>query len=463
MKNTCLLAAILCAALLSACGNILSPGGGTGTITISFAPAGIIPINRAARIAIPDSDLVSMTHEITLTGPGGQTIQRTISGAGGTVSVEVAPGVWHISIITRGPLPPFYYGAMLREFGESRVAVSAGQQTQAGIHMSPALGVETPAQLEYAIDAIGEFGAASVIILMADITSPPLTLTGGNITLRGLDSQRRISLSGNGSLFTVAGGASLTLSEDIALEGHGANDAPLVSLESGGRLYMNSGTVISGNTSIGSTGGGVWVSQGASFTMLGGAIYANRAGRGGGVFVSDGGTFTLSGGVVYGANAPAGRANASTAVRGASLFVESGGNARFAGAYQARYGADLIPSTSYTLPRNLDDLESNLAGFTLSLADFTDRPPDVDIPGPDISLYDLQFQSAMLSISVSGSEFSNARWLLGGAQIGTGANIDLGFTHLNQVGIYRLTVIADVLIGAAQVPFSRIISIEVTL
>jgi len=229
MKKNCLLTAILCTALLSACGNILSPssgGGGTGTIAISFAPAGIIPINSAGRIAVPDSDLASMTHEITLTGPDGQTIQRTISGAGGTVSVEVAPGGWQISILTRGPVPGFYYGAMVREFGESNVAVIAGQQAQAGIHMSPALGIETPAQLEYAIDAIGEFGTASAIVLMADITAPPLTLTGGSITLRGLDSQRRISLSGNGSLFTVAGGASLTLSEDIALEGHGANDAP---------------------------------------------------------------------------------------------------------------------------------------------------------------------------------------------------------------------------------------------
>ena len=49
------------------------------------------------------------------------------------------------------------------------------------------------------------------------------------------------------------------------------------------------------------SGGGVYVTGGGSFTMAGGMITGNKAGAdGGGVYVSDGGSFTMTGGTITG-------------------------------------------------------------------------------------------------------------------------------------------------------------------
>ncbi|MDR2194057.1 MAG: InlB B-repeat-containing protein [Treponema sp.] len=152
-------------------------------------------------------------------------------------------------------------------------------------------------------------GDAYAITLNANETITPETLSYSgktvNITITGGSTERTISLSSTGSLFTIGSGVTLTLGANITLQGRSSNTASLVVVSSGGRLVMNAGSKISGN-STSSHGGGVYVS-GGTFTMSGGEISGNTASSyGGGVYVSYGGTFTKqTGGTVYGSDASA--------------------------------------------------------------------------------------------------------------------------------------------------------------
>jgi uncharacterized repeat protein (TIGR02543 family) len=124
------------------------------------------------------------------------------------------------------------------------------------------------------------------------------------IILRGVGAERIISLSADGSLFTVASGVTLVLDNNITLQGRTVNNNSLVTVNSGGRLVMNAGAKITSNkvTSAGGSsdwyGGGVTVN--GTFTMNGGDIYDNSSSTaysGGGVAVR--GTFTMNSGKIY--------------------------------------------------------------------------------------------------------------------------------------------------------------------
>jgi uncharacterized repeat protein (TIGR02543 family) len=147
-----------------------------------------------------------------------------------------------------------------------------------------------------------------VVDVTADESISPTTLsysgrTNIGITLRGTGAIRTVSLSSVGSLFTVGNGVTLVLDNNITLQGRSANNASLVKVNSGGRLVMNTGSTVTGNSSS-DNGGGVHVNSG-TFTMNGGEIsgntYSNPSGyfAGGGVYVDDG-TFTMSGGKISG-------------------------------------------------------------------------------------------------------------------------------------------------------------------
>jgi hypothetical protein len=167
-------------------------------------------------------------------------------------------------------------------------------------------------------------------------------LNNVSLTLKGETAERIIRLNAQGSLFTVSsygsGDLTLILDENITLQGHADNNAPLLyvnspyatvemktgskitgnrnssssnnSLTYGGGVYVSSGTFmmnggeISGNTSYsGGGGGGVSViNPSAFFTMNGGKISGNTAysnNTGGGVFVLAG-TFTMIDGEISG-------------------------------------------------------------------------------------------------------------------------------------------------------------------
>jgi hypothetical protein len=129
-----------------------------------------------------------------------------------------------------------------------------------------------------------------------------------NITLIGGTTERTLSLSSTGSLFSVGSGVTLTLENNVTLQGLSNNTYALVQVNSGGTLVMASGSKITGNTASpsysSSSGGGVYMS-GGTFTMNGGEISGNTASSsdyntyGGGVYMS-GGTFTMNGGEISG-------------------------------------------------------------------------------------------------------------------------------------------------------------------
>jgi len=145
-----------------------------------------------------------------------------------------------------------------------------------------------------------------------NLTPQDLSYSDKNISiiLKGDTQERTVTLSGNGSLFTINSGVTLILDDNITLKGHDSNDASLVKVHSGGTLEMNDGSKITGNTNnSGNDGGGVTVGWGGgTFNMKGGTISDNVVlsdGSGGGVSVSgSGSTFTMSGGIISGNKAP---------------------------------------------------------------------------------------------------------------------------------------------------------------
>lgn len=116
-----------------------------------------------------------------------------------------------------------------------------------------------------------------------------------------------LSFPTQGSIFSINSGVTLTLDNNITLNGMSSNGS-LVRINNKGKLLMNNGTVITGNSNftidtIGGSGGGVFIGNGGVFEMYGGEISNNFAtpdggGSGGGVFVDTGGLFTMHNGVI---------------------------------------------------------------------------------------------------------------------------------------------------------------------
>ncbi|MDR1802746.1 MAG: hypothetical protein LBQ94_03995 [Treponema sp.] len=145
------------------------------------------------------------------------------------------------------------------------------------------------------------------------------------ITLRGVGANRTISLpADDGAVFSIHSGVTLVLDNNITLQGRSSNTDTLVNVFNGGTFRMNTGSAIIGNIAgeaIG-VGGGVYVGNGAAFTMGGGTISGNSANWGGGVYVSNGATFTMSGGTISGNSANRG---GGVCVGTSTTFTMSGG------------------------------------------------------------------------------------------------------------------------------------------
>jgi uncharacterized repeat protein (TIGR02543 family) len=127
-----------------------------------------------------------------------------------------------------------------------------------------------------------------------------------SITLEGGDSQERIvSLSNPNSFhFKIEDGVTLTLGNNLTLQGRSDNYETSVYVNSGGTLVMSDGSKICDNSAgmhLPNSyyyGGGVVVHSGGAFTMNGGEISGNSCERGAGVHISSGGTITMNGGTI---------------------------------------------------------------------------------------------------------------------------------------------------------------------
>jgi hypothetical protein len=126
-----------------------------------------------------------------------------------------------------------------------------------------------------------------------------ITIDGGGRVLR---------IEEPGALLTVRKGVTLTL-RNITLRGMAANNKPLAVVQSGGRLILGDGAVITGNETT-ANAGGVWV-NGGELVMNPGAAIAYSSSvyippesmsmdltHSGGVLVSANGSFTMNGGTI---------------------------------------------------------------------------------------------------------------------------------------------------------------------
>ena len=188
--------------------------------------------------------------------------------------------------------------------------------------------------------------------------------TGIKITIRGMTSERTVSLTQNGILFNVMQDVQLTLDNRITLSGGGSNNNTLVRVIQNAKFIMKDGSKItnnrhrgvtlsgantsfvmdggeiSNNTVTNNAGGGVFIWRGA-FVMNGGLITKNisnsalghPSGGGGVMLDSEPASFTMNGGTisenaVTGGNTSTGGANGSGGGVGLSggTFTMTGGN-----------------------------------------------------------------------------------------------------------------------------------------
>ena len=156
------------------------------------------------------------------------------------------------------------------------------------------------------------------IVLGANESIAPTTLgysgkTVG-ITLQGYNNERTITLSSNGTMFTLNAGVTFTLDENVSLMGKTNNALHLLSIASSAILNINAGSKIYGNSSgvvINGTmnmyGGTICensssgVTNNGTFVMYGGTISKNTNGSGNsGVAGGNVGNFTMYGGTISG-------------------------------------------------------------------------------------------------------------------------------------------------------------------
>jgi hypothetical protein len=133
-----------------------------------------------------------------------------------------------------------------------------------------------------------EGGNYAITLKKNESLSPVALSYGGKnvrVTLNGETAGRMVRVNSKGSLFTVENGVTLTLGNNVSLQGQSGNADSLVRVNGGGTLAMENGSKIYGNIATHS-GGGVTVSSNGTFMMSGGTISGNSASSGGGVTVS---------------------------------------------------------------------------------------------------------------------------------------------------------------------------------
>jgi hypothetical protein len=156
----------------------------------------------------------------------------------------------------------------------------------------------------------------SITLTDDNIINPRTLLYSGKndiiIQIKGDEKERIItSTGGAGSIFKIGLDVTLILEENITLQSHGANIESLITVERGGTLIMNTGSMIIGNNVVINNTDGVIVN--GDFIMNGGKIIGNT---GNGVSILNGnGNFTMNGGDIID--------NAGNGVRMSSVGVSN--------------------------------------------------------------------------------------------------------------------------------------------
>jgi hypothetical protein len=191
--------------------------------------------------------------------------------------------------------------------------------------------------------------AGTYTLLMNDNDTVGATQTldaGSDLTIIGLEPVVIDLAAASGSMFAVIGtGATLSIGNNITLQGHASNSSSLVLVGTVGAFTMNNGSRVTGNGILSTNssgvevlagtfnmnggtinnnrsliGGGVRVHSG-TFDMSGGTISGNSAqGEGGGVWISDTGNFIKTGGTIYGGEAGSNANNVTSGNNGHAVF-----------------------------------------------------------------------------------------------------------------------------------------------
>lgn len=122
-----------------------------------------------------------------------------------------------------------------------------------------------------------------VIKLGADVNMGGTTLIISTTVTLDLNGHKIIH-SGAGSVIRIASGGKLTLKNS----GEEGQYDTITKTVTGGAITGGKGTSGDPNNSNGTSGGGVYVGQGGTFIMEGGAIVGNEANRGGGIYAAGG-------------------------------------------------------------------------------------------------------------------------------------------------------------------------------
>jgi hypothetical protein len=324
-----------------------------------------------------------MRYDITLAGPTGENISRTLTAGENTLIERVLPGTWTVTVKAYAEIPaaidgthPVVYAGQLRGIVTQTVTVQSGRTAPVQITLGTVTGVRTWAEL---VAAITNAANNDVIVVQADIeyggfaismpanitvtllaegnrvisagtssysqgvfhlysANPNATLILGDPLMPGTLTLRGSAVSGNGALIQFdhtfpSANLTLIMNDKVTLTGNTTDPMDLFQggavTVTNGEFIMNGGT-ITGNTARG-YGGGVFVEDGGLFKMAGGTISGNTAvADGGGVFVEDGGLFKMAGGTITGNTASAGIGNAVCVYRDTSynegIFSWTGGS-----------------------------------------------------------------------------------------------------------------------------------------
>jgi len=229
-------------------------------------------------------------------------LDGTQAGTGSTYAFNQSAGVYEVVIVVTN-------SAGEKRSGRCRVTVA--------VETATVLNASNVTEFASALSGIQTGTDTNFIVnVTSDLSLGPQTLTlaayrNKTITLKGNSVDRKITLSSQGSLFTVGADVKLVL-KNITLQGRSDNNTSLVKVNKDGKLVVNSGGKVTGNTYTTSdkvTGGaGIFV-DGGTLEIKGGEIsenrltysntsYLNSDVRGGGVYAANGSTVLMSGGII---------------------------------------------------------------------------------------------------------------------------------------------------------------------
>jgi hypothetical protein len=206
------------------------------------------------------------------------------------------------------------------------------------------LGLDQRTEELVSLSAVTDLGAEG-LVLNSSNSPRAVTIDGQGRTVR--------LVGGSGAVITVGSEVTLTL-RNITFAGKTGNSAPLVQVQNGGKLVLETGAVIRDNVNAGGSGGGVYVYAGGSFEMSGGAISNNETTNdGGGLYATGtGGTIRMTGGTISGNRVPYEHGGGGVAIYGGRSFEMSGDAAISGNTGESRGGGVYIYQGSFEMSGN---------------------------------------------------------------------------------------------------------------